>query len=75
MKTKLLPACLSALFSIVFVLLHASAWAQKSPYDWALIQLDYIRQEKVDHLKRFTRRMHDLARKASDDQRMIAFLK
>jgi hypothetical protein len=73
MKTKLLPACLSALFSIVFVLLHASAWAQKSPYDWALIQLDYIRQEKVDHLKRFTRRMHDLARKASDDQRMIAF--
>lgn len=73
MKKKMLHGRLSALFLIVLVLFHTSAWAQKSPYDWALIQLDYIRQEKVDHLKRFTRRMHDLARKASDDQRVVAF--
>ncbi len=73
MKKNLLSGLLTALFSIVLVLFHASAWAQKSPYDWALIQLDYIRQEKVDHLKRFTQRLHDLAQKASDDKRVVAF--
>lgn len=50
-----------------------AAWAQKSPYDWALIQLDYVRQEKAQQLKRLTDKLHDLALSAAQDKRVLSF--
>lgn len=50
-----------------------SAWADKSPYDWAFIQLDYARQEKVDQLNRFTQKIHNLAKQASKDKTVASF--
>lgn len=57
----------------VLVLCNTPVQAQKTPYDWALIRLDYIRQEKVDQLRRFTEKLHDIAQKAATDQKIIAF--
>ncbi|WP_175530220.1 cache domain-containing protein [Desulfobacula phenolica] len=63
----------AGIISIILVFTGSEIWAQKSPYDWALIQLDYVRQEKIEHLKRFTERMHSFAQKAANDEKMIAF--
>jgi len=48
------------------------ASAQKSPYDWALIRLDYARQEKVAQLRALCDRLHGLARQAACDQFVVA---
>lgn len=45
--------------------------AEKGPYEWALIRLDYARQEKVGQLRSFWDRMHALARQAAED-RLVA---
>jgi len=47
------------------------ARAEKGPYEWALIRLDYARQEKVGQLRSFWDRMHALARQAAED-RLVA---
>ena len=51
------------LAAFINVLSPVSAQADKSPYDWAFIQLDYIKQEKVDQLERFTKKIHALSNK------------
>jgi hypothetical protein len=59
---------------IVFLLLETSAWAaQKDPFDWTFVQLDYACKEKVKNLKRFTQRLHDFAKQAATDKRIAAF--
>ncbi|MFH2091957.1 MAG: cache domain-containing protein [Pseudomonadota bacterium] len=59
---------------LIFMLLGSrGAWANRTPYDWALVQLDYIRQEKVDQLERFMARLHSLAREAATDQTITSF--
>ena len=50
-----------------------SAEAEKSPYDWAYIHLDYIRQEKIKLLNQFTDRMHRKALAAASDKTVRAF--
>ena len=62
--------CLMVLFT---VLTCVDARADRTPYDWALIKLDYIRQEKVGRLERFMMRLHSLARQAASDQTVISF--
>jgi hypothetical protein len=44
------------------------AHAKKGVYDWAFVRLDYARQEKVETLKRFCARTHELARRAARDE-------
>ncbi|MCP3874559.1 MAG: hypothetical protein GY699_15565 [Desulfobacteraceae bacterium] len=65
------------LIPLLVVVLNAlstvSAHAEKSPYDWAFIQLDYIRQEKVGQLDRFTKKIHTLASQASTDKTIASF--
>lgn len=63
------------LFAILLALsvLSAPARADKSPYDWAFVRLDYARKEKVRQLKRFCQRVHDLADRVRDDGVMVNF--
>lgn len=73
MKPKLL-IIISCILTNTFVLvLDASALAQRTPYDWANIQLDYVLQEKVEQLERFMVRLHTLAQKAAQDQQIVSF--
>jgi len=59
---------------IIFITLGCNpALADRTHYDWALIQLDFIRQEKVAQLERFMQRIHNLAQDASEDQTIISF--
>ncbi len=57
MNVNMMKFMLIVLAAVLNVLTPVSAHAEKSPYDWAFIQLDYIRQEKVDQLDRFTKIM------------------
>lgn len=50
------------------------AQANKDPYQWALVRLDYARKDKVDQLKWFCERVHELARRARTDSVLIEFL-
>ncbi|MGD8786655.1 MAG: cache domain-containing protein, partial [Phycisphaerales bacterium] len=63
------------LFAVLLVLLVLSDMvrADRSPYDWAFIQLDYARKEKVQQLQLFCQRIHDLAASAREDEMMIRF--
>ena len=62
------------LLALVAVLgLASSSWAEKSPYDWAFVRLDYARKEKVDQLKHFCGRIHDLASRAREDDVLAKF--
>jgi hypothetical protein len=54
---------------------YSQSWANKSPYDWALIQLDYARDEKVTRLDKFSKKINGLARQASKDKNILAFFK
>lgn len=56
---------------VVLGLVSTTAWANKSPYDWTFVRLDYARQEKVDQLRNFCDRIHALALKASEDSLVI----
>ena len=47
--------------------------AEKTPYDWAYINLDYIRREKVKLLYQFTDRMRQKAKDAAADNTVRAF--
>ncbi|MCP4551728.1 MAG: hypothetical protein GY834_06745 [Bacteroidetes bacterium] len=61
------------LAALINILTAVSVHAEKSPYDWAFIQLDYARQEKVDQLDRFTKKIHGLASQASTDETIVSF--
>ena len=61
------------LMAIGIILGATPAWADRTPYDWAMIQLDYVRQEKMDQLERFMQKIHTLARKAANDQTVVSF--
>ena len=50
-----------------------SAPAEKSPFDWAFVRLDYARKEKVKQLKQYCTRVHYLAGQARDDNVLIKF--
>jgi len=51
----------------------ATVKADKSPYEWASVRLDYARKEKVEQLKRFCDRVHGLALNASQDEVLAQF--
>jgi len=50
-----------------------AARAENSPYDWAFVRLDYARKEKVEQLKRFCERVHELAARARTDEVLVEF--
>lgn len=56
-----------------WIALPVAVRADKSPYDWAFVQLDYARQEKVQQLKQFCDRTHTMAQKAAKDELVLAF--
>ena len=58
---------------VLTVIFNAASQADKSPYDWALVRLDYARNEKIQQLQRFTGRMHNLAQEVREDQKVLAF--
>ena len=57
---------------LILQTLSTTALADKSPYDWALIRLDYARQVKVAQLRSFCDRMHTLAIQAAEDKFVVA---
>jgi len=63
----------SAFAILALAILTAAARADQSPYEWAFVRLDYARQEKVEQLKRFCERVHDLAVQAREDEVLVKF--
>lgn len=57
---------------LVFSVMTTSVHAGKGVYDWAFVELDYTRKEKVQQLKHFCDRIHHLALQASKDKFLIA---
>lgn len=68
-STRIVPIIV---MGILFAL-ATNALAQKSPFDWACIRLDYARDEKMEQLDRFCKRMDKLARKAAGDSTILEF--
>jgi len=58
---------------LALLLLSTAAQAEKSPYDWAFIRLDYARKEKVQQLRHFCEQVHDLAARTREDEMMVKF--
>jgi len=56
---------------ILFLITTPLSKADKTPYDWALVRLDYARQDKVAQLQHFCNRMHSIARGVREDSIMI----
>ena len=73
MKSKSPVVVIHLLVGAAIFFAAVSAWADRTPYDWAHIQLDYVRQEKVDQLERFMQRIHTLAQEAAQDQTIVNF--
>ncbi len=73
MKIKFQAFSITIFLTVWMTLISIPAWADRTPYDWALIQLDYVRQEKLNQLERFTQRIHTLAREAGKDQTVVSF--
>ena len=65
---------LSWLVLLTVLSLASSLHAENSPYDWAFVRLDYARKEKVEQLKRFCERVHELAARARTDQVLVEFV-
>lgn len=57
---------------VAFLVLPAVGRADKSPYDWAFIRLDYARKEKVQRLQNICDRIHTLAGQASQDEFVVS---
>ncbi len=57
---------------VILLTLGSGVRAEKSPYDWAFIRLDYARREKVAQLRNFCERTHALARQAASDEFVVA---
>jgi len=64
--------CFLPVLLIALLNLSSVAHADKSPFDWAFIRLDYARKEKVEQLRSFSDRVHTLALQASKDNFVIA---
>jgi len=60
-------------FLIFLASWYSQAWAQKGPYDWALIRLDDARDEKVAQLVGYSKKTQALASRASKDKKILAF--
>lgn len=58
---------------VIVIFFCNPALANKGPYDWALVELDYICRERVSNLRQFTGKMHDLARRSATDESVILF--
>jgi hypothetical protein len=58
---------------LTFFFFVPPAFGEKTPYDWAFIHLDYTCREKVEQLKRFTDRVHQMAGMAAEDTTVAAF--
>ncbi len=70
---RTLTATMLIIAMVFLAQFEALAQVQKSPYDWALIRLEYIRRDKVEDLRRFTERLHGFAQKAAQDRRVATF--
>ena len=57
----------------LLVLFTTAALAEKTPYDWAFLHLDYVCQAKVKQLKRLTDYIHQTASSAAEDETVISF--
>jgi hypothetical protein len=57
----------------VAAILAGDAKAEKDPYQWAAVRLDYARAQKVAQLEHFCARVHGLARRASEDPVFVKF--
>jgi len=60
----------------ILVVLSTSATtarAGKSPYDWAFVRLDYVRQDKVQQLRAFCDKIHAKADQARTDAALVEF--
>ncbi len=68
---KQLGLHLLALVMFISITISTVAEAEKGPYDWALIRLDYARQEKVGQLRSFWKRMHVLALQVAQDKLVL----
>ncbi len=78
MRTPLRPCGHNRVFISMLILFSLSTsgapvFAEKSPYEWALVQLDYIRKEKTDQLTRYITKLHRGARQARKDKTVTAF--
>ena len=51
----------------------STALADKSPYEWAFVRLDYARQEKVRQFKHFCDQVHQAAGRAAQDPALLGF--
>ena len=63
----------TGLLPVAILLICAFAHADRSPYEWALVRLDFARGEKAASLRRFCERIHELARQAGEDQSIVGF--
>ena len=60
-----------ALFIILSMITTPLSKADKTPYDWAHVHLDYARQDKVVQLQHFCNRMHGIAKDVNEDSVMV----
>lgn len=71
---KIRPILKNGALCLAFsITLFGVGQAGRSPYDWALIQLDYSRKEKVEQLRRFGNRIQALAANAAADPTVVNF--
>ena len=61
------------LILLTFIAQPFVSHAERSPYEWAQVRLDFARNEKVAHLKYFCDRIHKLAQQAATDESVIGF--
>ena len=61
------PGRLGLVCLFIGLILSSGASAERGPYDWALIRLDYARREKVAQLRSFCDRLHTQALQAAQD--------
>ncbi len=58
---------------ICLTTLSVESHADKSPYEWAMTRLDFSRDEKVDELNHFCKRIDKLAATIASDEKISAF--
>jgi len=66
-------ACGWILGVLILLSCNTPVFADKTPYDWALVQLDYIREEKTDQLTKYITKLHRAAQKARNDKTVLTF--
>ena len=66
-------ACAAVILLLALCAFGTGAGAERSPYEWASVRLDYARREKVGLLQRYCDHMHGLARQAAQDKAVTGF--